>query len=171
MYKCTKCEATRPTLSGKCPCCGEWNCMVEVEAKKKTYTIPKVSKKAKEQKVSSESETRALEAWFEYHQLKAKEKPICENCGKNIEYQLNSDEGWIWKSSHAHIFPKKTFHSVKTNLNNHLLLCKLCHGQFDSSWLNAQKMKVWPIAKARAQKLLLSITESITKIEEIGIFD
>lgn len=158
MYKCTKCEATRPTLSGKCPCCSEWNCMVEMEIVKKVYKLNRTKKP------SLKENKDELENWFDYQRKVGLQKPFCEECGRNISYQLNSEDGWIWKSSHAHIFPKKTFKSIMTNIHNHILLCKLCHGQYDSSWLNATKMKIWPTVVSRAKMIINLIKESTTKL-------
>lgn len=168
-FTCSSCGKVHTQWFGKCNCCGSWNTIVESEVTPKKYSIPKVSEKKKlKDSLPSGAE---LENWFEMQKKKALLNPFCENCGTNILHQLESEEQWVWKSSHAHIFPKKTFKSIMTHEDNHLLLCRLCHGQFDSSWTNASKMKVWEIAKVRAQKLLPSITESITKIGESGIFD
>lgn len=168
-FTCSGCGKVHTQWFGKCNCCGSWNTIVESEVTPKKYSIPKVSEKKKlKDSLPSGAE---LENWFEKQKKKALLNPFCENCGTNILHQLESEEQWVWKSSHAHIFPKKTFKSIMTHEDNHLLLCRLCHGQFDSSWTNASKMKVWAIAKYRAQKLLSSITESITKIGESGIFD
>ena len=155
-FTCSSCGKIHTQWFGKCNCCGSWNTIVESEVAPKKYSIPKVSEKKKlKDSLPSGAE---LENW-------------CENCDTNILHQLESEEQWVWKSSHAHIFPKKTFKSIMTHEDNHLLLCRLCHGQFDSSWTNASKMNVWSIAKSRAQKLLPFITESITKIGGSGIFD
>jgi len=167
-FTCTKCERVHTQWFGRCHC-GAWNTIVESEVAIKKYSIPKVSEKKKLR--DSLPSGADLEIWFEMQKNRAKLNPTCENCGTNIAYQLGSENAWIWKSSHAHIFPKKTFKSIMTHEDNHLLLCRICHGQFDSSWQNASKMKVWEIAKIRAEKLLPYIKESITKIGESGIFN
>lgn len=167
-FTCIICDRVHTQWFGKCHC-GAWNTIVKSEVTPKKYSIPKVSEKKKLKDLLHKGDE--LDNWFEKQHKLALLNPFCENCGTNILHQLNSEEQWVWKSSHAHIFPKKTFKSINIHKDNHLLLCRLCHGQFDSSWVNASKMKVWSIAKDRAQKLLPYITESITKIGESGIFD
>lgn len=91
-----------------------------------------------------------LQNWFSYHIEHS--APICENCGEPLYYPDKT----IAISCQAHILPKKPtlFPSVAGNLNNHLVLGGLyqncsCHGQFDSSWRNAERMPVFKIAIER----------------------
>jgi hypothetical protein len=171
IYTCNSCNKTTPKWSGQCSSCGGWNTFIESEVATKKYSIPKVSvkRKAENEKAKEDNLGEALQAWFDYQRTEGMKNPICENCGTNILYQLESEEEWVWKSSHAHILPKKTFESVKTLTNNHLLLCKLCHGQFDSSWSNASKMKVWTIAVNRVKLFIHLVNESLTKTPFDGL--
>lgn len=36
MYRCSKCSHSQPKWAGKCPSCGEWNCLVETPDEPKT---------------------------------------------------------------------------------------------------------------------------------------
>jgi len=167
-FTCTNCNRVHTQWFGRCHC-GAWNSIVESEVAPKKYSIPKVSPKRKlgNAKAKEEGAEDKLQSWFDYQREEAMKHPFCEECNKNILYQLESEE-W-WKCSHAHILPKKTFQSVKTLTNNHLLLCKLCHGQFDSSWSNASKMKVWAIAVARVKLFIHLVKESLTKTPFDGL--
>lgn len=95
-----------------------------------------------------------LKEWFQYHVEKTGEQWICENCG-TILYPYDYK---VAKSCQAHILPKKDkqFPSVSTDINNRMLLgglhqsCK-CHDQYDSNWMNAVTMNIFPIALERFQ--------------------
>lgn len=77
--------------------------------------------------------------------------PFCENCGSLI----NKYDPKSWHGCQAHILPKTKeggFPSIATHEHNHMVLCMYgnsCHGQYDSSWLNASRMPVFKIAKKR----------------------
>ena len=90
-----------------------------------------------------------LYLWFA---KKMKEsEPVCENCGCKIN-KYNQEE---WHGGQAHIVPKSLFDSVKTHPDNHMILCRygnFCHSLFDGSWLAAEKMPVFKIAKERFKK-------------------
>jgi len=112
---------------------------------KKTYKIPKKSEKRiakeKEQSETKGSETE-LQKW--YARIMKTEKPICWETGNKI----NTEDKVAWHGSIAHVLPKSLFPSVATHQCNYLILQMYggTHGQYDSSWHNAQKMKVWPTA-------------------------
>jgi hypothetical protein len=50
-----------------------------------------------------------------------------------------------WHGSIAHVLPKGLFGSVATHPQNYMILKMWggTHGQYDSNWENASKMKVW----------------------------
>ena len=60
---------------------------------------------------------------------------LCKNCNRKIAK--------IDLVNLAHILPKSIFKSISKDVNNIVLLCHDCHGQYDSSWKNATKMKCW----------------------------
>jgi len=67
----------------------------------------------------------------------------CVECNQRINYR---DPASAY-GSQAHLLPKELFPSVALHpLNNVELGRWCCHGQYDSSWLNASRMKVWPHA-------------------------
>lgn len=170
IYTCSACQKTSCKWYGQCSSCKSWNTIHESEVEKKVHFIARVSKtNSVRDKDEVESEKKELQDWFEIQRSIAIKNPFCENCGKSVIHLLESDK--LFKNCHAHIFPKKTFISIRTNINNHLLLCKLCHGQYDSSWLNASKMKVWDIAIKRASTLISAITESVTRLMETNAID
>lgn len=113
---------------------------------KKIYTIPKKSKKKliqegieKEQKGSEPSD---LEKW--YTNIMQHETPVCWETGDKIDIRDKTG----WHGSIAHVLPKELFPSVKTHPMNYMILKMWggTHGQYDSSWENASKMKVWKYA-------------------------
>ncbi len=104
--------------------------------------------KNNKQKKKSEPDPTPVGPWFDYHNSSC--VWVCENCGAI----LNPFTPKVASSCQAHIIPKKLFPSVKNVLENHLVLGGLhqpctCHGQYDSSWLNATKMPVFEKAKQR----------------------
>lgn len=115
---------------------------------KKKYSIPnksaKLVQKEKEQAAAKDEETE-LQKW--YARIMAFETPVCWETGSKI----NKEDKRAWQGSVAHVLPKKLFPSVATHPKNYLILQMYggAHGQYDSSWHNAQKMKVWPIAVGR----------------------
>ncbi len=116
---------------------------------KKKYVIPKKSAKReakeKEQKIiqqeTGNTETD-LQKW--YAEIMAKETPRCWETGEWID----TKDTFGWHGSIAHVLGKELFPSVKTHPLNYMILKMWggTHGQFDSSWENASKMRVWPHA-------------------------
>lgn len=146
-FTCSSCKANHVQWMGRCHFCKSWNTITEVVHK------------------STKSD---LDIFFEFAREHALENNLCkcENCGKSIRSQLNSKDTWVWRASIAHCLPKKTFISISTHVHNYMILCMSCHGQYDSSWLNAQKMTCFAIAKKKYQLFKNLITESKTKIEK-----
>lgn len=87
-----------------------------------------------------------LQEWFNYH-MSINEKR-CENCKTSLRHYNRLD----WYGSQHHIIEKHLCPSVATNYDNHMVLGKwCCHGQFHSSYMNAQKMLCFPLAVERFQ--------------------
>lgn len=116
---------------------------------KKIYSLKKVSdKKAAEkfsEKIARGGEKTDLEKWYE--KIMQKEDAVCWETGNKI----NKSDKVAWHGSIAHVLGKKTFPSVAIHPLNYLILEMYggAHGQYDSSWENASKMKVWKIAVER----------------------
>lgn len=66
IYRCTNCGYKSPKWAGKCPECGEWNTLMEIEEVKNGA---KVAKAATKQPVSrlSEVKTGSEPAPFDWH--------------------------------------------------------------------------------------------------------
>lgn len=91
---------------------------------------------------------KELDVWFDYHMNNSKK--VCENCGADLKHYSRKD----WYGSQHHVLEKSIFHSVKTNLDNHLVLGRwCCHPQWHTSMLNASKMKIFPKAEEIVNKL------------------
>lgn len=145
--------------------------------KKKNF-IPKKSQKRIQKEVEEKELLKAAENIGEPKGSRAQEEwfkermklsyPQCMNCGKIAEWLLNPKYERIWRACQAHILPKREgmFPSVATHPMNHLVLFPSwggflcgCHDQFDSSWDNASKMKVWPEAIKKFKMIESSISE------------
>jgi len=101
--------------------------------------------------------TPASELVLWYAEIMKKEEPKCWECGAKI----NKYDTTAWHGAIAHILPKSTFPSIKTHPKNYIILGMYCgcHGQFDSNWMNAAKMKVIKIAKERFLEFESDIAE------------
>lgn len=114
---------------------------------KKKYIIPKVSEKRKA-KLESEKALRLpdedteLQKW--YAKIMQDEPGKCWETGEAI----NKRDTMGWHGSVAHILCKEHFPSVKTHPLNYMILKMWggTHGQYDSSWENASKMRIWAYA-------------------------
>ncbi len=146
-YRCTNCNADHVQWYGKCHFCKLWNTICEV---------------------TPQNTKSDLDIFFEFARTHALDNGLCkcENCGDSVRSQLNSKDTWLWRGAIAHVLPKKTFKSISTHVHNYMILCILCHSQYDSSWLNASKMPCFAIAKKKYQLFKSCITESKTKIEK-----
>lgn len=127
----------------------------EAVAKAKKPIPKKSAKRIEEDRLVKEalnSEDTELQKWYE--NIMKTEKNQCWETGEWIDkYEdiVVDDEivgqkfSMGWHGSIAHILPKNLFPSVKTHPSNYMILKMWggTHGQYDSSWLNASKMKVW----------------------------
>lgn len=164
-FVCSSCHATFPRWRGQCTC-GVWNTINEEAVDAKVYRIPKISDKRKAEKSEQKGQKSDLDIFFDFqieHELKHG-ICICENCKKDVRYQLKSEQVWIKRGTIAHIVSKKKFVSIAVNLNNFLILCLGCHSEYDSSWAKAIKMPVFRIAKTRFKLFQNLIQESTGKL-------
>lgn len=143
-----------------------WNITGKPKKEKKVYIIPKKSqKKIAEEKAEKEERSpdgTELQKW--YAGIMEREEGRCWETGENIDKrnreQVEMDYPNLtgkevkdkadmirfgWHGSVAHCLPKSDFPSVATNPLNYMILKMWggTHGQYDSSWENASKMKVW----------------------------
>jgi hypothetical protein len=83
-----------------------------------------------------------LQKW--YAKIMQHETPVCWETGQKIDIR----DKMGWQGSIAHCLPKGLFPSVATHPMNYMILKMWggTHGQYDSSWENASKMKVWKYA-------------------------
>lgn len=165
-YECS-CGKKYPKWQGKCDACGTWNSLEEKVIPSKTYRLPKVSLKRKEQNKQPEIEKDLLDKWFNERIAEAKKICKCENCGKDVMNQLNSTEVWVSRASIAHIFPKRKaggFPSVSCHELNWVLLCIDCHTEMDANYDRAKKMKVWEHVCRKARIFSHLITEPKSKL-------
>lgn len=101
---------------------------------------------------------KTLDAWFKEQIAKCPSN--CENCGKSIIIPADMTK----KAAIAHILPKKLFASVKTNDNNRLFLCLICHTNFDNRGNDhAASMPVAKLARERFALFKDSIAENEKK--------
>src|SRR5580692_3115613 len=113
---------------------------------RKVYVLPKKSKK----KLALEGLEKNIEGnepseqtkWYE--KIMKHETPVCWETNDRID--IRDKKGW--QGSIAHVLPKSLFPSVATHPMNYMILKMWggTHGQYDSSWENASKMKIWPYA-------------------------
>ncbi len=104
---------------------------------------PKTLEKRKAERVG-------LPSFFALMAEELVKRPICENCGCNIDY-------WIHPYNNlAHVLMKSKYKSVMLEPNNILFLCALkdsngagCHEKFDSSISTREKMDCFAIAKEK----------------------
>jgi len=122
---------------------------------KKSYVIPKVSKK---KKAENNGQTffvdDVLEKWF--IERRKEMTGLCSECGKRTFKDDNKQYKW----SLAHLLPKSIFASVATNEFNFLELCFLHHQEFDSSWDKAKQMMCWGLAKRKVSMFIEQVTET-----------
>jgi hypothetical protein len=114
--------------------------------KKPKKPIPKKSaKKLAEEKEAKEllngGETE-LQQW--YADIMKKEPGKCWETGELI----NKKDKIGWHGSIAHVLPKEHFPSVATHPKNYMILKMWggTHGRYDSNWMSAAKMNIWPYA-------------------------
>lgn len=88
-------------------------------------------KKISDKKKANLPKSNELSPYFAYHITQIEKNPYCANCGEKIQ------------ASHfhvAHILPKRSYPSVKSNLDNAIYLCtsvlggnQNCHYMFDDN--------------------------------------
>lgn len=145
-YSCSNCKANHIQWYGKCHFCNSWNTIEEKVVNTKS----------------------ALDIWFDFQIKYELDNGSCKcmNCDAPIRHQLLSKDTWVRRGTIAHILPKSKFPEIATNLHNYMTLCLSCHSMYDSSWSNAEKMKVFSIAKTRFKLFRNLITSPLTKIEK-----
>lgn len=130
----------------------------KIPQRKPFYRIPPFSKKRLEAMARDlQNKTdAALDQYFDYHM--GLHDPICSNCGTEAPWLKDPQYFILWRACQAHILPKREVHkggfpSLKSNPDNHILLFPSwggwlcgCHDKFDSSWLSASTMEIWPMA-------------------------
>lgn len=114
--------------------------------KKEKKPIRKQSAKEKkrllvEKELRIEGKTE-LQIW--YATIMKKERGKCWETGEPID----KTDTMGWHGSIAHVLPKEHYPSVMTHPLNYMVLKMWggTHGQYDSSWENASKMKIWDYA-------------------------
>lgn len=131
----------------------------------KPKPIPKITQKTKEKRAAERSE---LPAFFERAISLLRQKPVCENCGCNINAYLHP------VNNCAHIIAKQHFKEVMTHPQNLMFLCtekdhpydkpKSCHGQYDNKVKERPAMPVFPLSVRRYNAFKEQI-KSITTLE------
>lgn len=102
----------------------------------------KVQVNEKEQTNTIGKEPTELQKW--YSGIMESESGKCWETGASI----NKNDKRGWHGSICHVLPKSLFPSVATHPMNYMILKMWggTHGQYDSSWENAAKMKIWTYA-------------------------
>jgi hypothetical protein len=130
---------------------------------KKTYTIPKKSKKRIEREQREIVNDESLDKWFEVivKQLTGK----CKHCGgktcvegegKKVDSVYAANPNDYLRFSIAHILPKAYFPSVATHPNNWIELCfwnNNCHGNMDNKILDLTEMACWDEIVEKFQRI------------------
>jgi hypothetical protein len=133
-----------------------------IPKQKRIYTIPKKSaKKIEQEKITrtikpiiNKANNEDLKEWFKYHMENSPKR--CENCNANLNHLSNKD----WYNCQHHILEKSLFPSIQSELLNHAVLgYYCCHGQWHSSYQNAQEMPIWSELKQRVKPILHLIKE------------
>lgn len=143
---CPENSPDKPLMKGLCPYHYQ---------KERAMAYAEKAKKKRENDV--EGKAKALAEWFAYHRLNAVR--VCENCGLSLERYSEQD----FRSSLHHIIDKSPINgcpSVAAVLENHGVLgLYCCHGQWHTSYENAQKMPFFAIAKKRFETFKHLIVE------------
>ena len=106
-------------------------------------------------KTREQSDKSELGAWFNFHMTYSPRK--CENCGASLLHYNDA----AWKGSQHHLFEKSIFPSVKTNLNNHMVLGMwCCHDKVSKLPSAIKDMPCFELAKKRVQKFINSVAKS-----------
>lgn len=134
-------------LTGKNYCLYHWK-TYSTDIDKRSIVQKGMDKRKKEQGILIEVDENVeseLQVW--YGNIMKKEVKICWNCGADLKHYNKQD----WHSSIAHVIPKQHFKSVQCHPLNYLILGKWCncHGTYDSNWMKAAGMKIFPKAIER----------------------
>lgn len=147
--ECQKCQTGKkvPIIGKRENALCQYHYRIQLQLKSKNKSK---SKNVVKTKFSDEDqEVTELARWFNVKMMTS--EPVCENC--DLFIFISSQKHW--HGCQAHVLPKSLFPSVATHPDNHMVLdwygCN-CHGQFDSSWLNASKMLIFPTAFERFLK-------------------
>ena len=160
--KC-KCGCQRfPSLgyAGYSSVCAPEEIKEKVGSKRQVAQRNKNARLAAVRKIRKEENKKdnALEFWF--RSKMATSKKICENCGMNLS-GLNY---WEWRGSQHHLIEKHHCSSVATHpLNHGVLGYYCCHGQWHTSYMNAQKMPFFNTAFERVKLFIGEVDESEIK--------
>lgn len=131
-FICTSCSIESPSWKGQCTSCREWNTIVE-------------------KRVPTDAE---MKDWYEDRIAEAKAADMkCLECGRGLQYDLNSGEIWIQRRVIAHALPKGLMPSVGAHPKNWMPLCWQHHNDYDHTWDKAKSMKVWPVAEKIIESL------------------
>ncbi len=82
----------------------------------------------------------------------------CENCGRRLPH--GTIDNFKVLATMAHIVPKRHFESVMVHPDNLWYACQECHDTYDNAWVDAVKMKVWPIVAERFKRFMNSIKDT-----------
>lgn len=124
---------------------------------KKTYTIPKKSKKKieqenKEKELRGENDTD-LQRWFK---MQMKYMNVCEETGMKLETKIYR----YAIMSICHILPKSKVKSVATHPLNRVFLLPDLHAKFDSqSWEEREQWSCWPLIQERLIMMYPDLSE------------
>jgi hypothetical protein len=137
--KINTCDCGRPAYGFKqCNVC-----------RRKKYITNQNNKKNKRAEKESMED---LDNYYRHHiQTIHDNKAKCAECGTQI---INPTK---WNV--CHILPKEHFPSVRSLIYNAIYLCRDHHAQFDSTYENAQSMKIWVEVKRKAQEFIPLVKE------------
>lgn len=164
-FICAFCNKKYVKWQGKCDACHVWNCLEEKEVIKKTYSLPKISLKRKEQNKQPDLHQEELDKWFDMQRnLAISSGGKCQNCGCSIMNDLQSQETWIWRRVLCHVIAKSKYPSISTHPLNCIFMCWSDHASYDSTWSKARQMDIWGLAIKKAKKIVPLIKESVGKL-------
>lgn len=131
-----------------------WYHYQRVHSKVSNTNNTKLVKSANGEKEPATPTRTPLVLWYEEKMQNSVR--CCENCGKPL-YDLSQVD---WHGSQAHLLPKSLFPSVATHPDNHAVLGRwCCHGRYDSNWMTASRMSVWPEAVRRLRRVIPLLAE------------
>jgi hypothetical protein len=123
---------------------------------KKTYSIPKKSKKRIKMEMDAVVNDESLDKWFEKRRKELVGR--CKHCGK----KSCKDNDEYFKFSIAHILPKSIFESVATHPKNFIELCfweNSCHTNFDNGIIGLTDLNCFDEVVEKFQEMYPFITK------------